>query len=200
LEVSQQELRKFKHDYKNLLLSLKELTFENSQETFKKGIRTLEEYSEDYLNSINWQYSDMENLGNLYIKSLFISKIYKIQEAGIDFHFECKYFVEEVPIHVFDLIRMLGISLDNAIEAAIKAEEPKIHVAVIKEKEQLVFIIQNSSVKITESISKLMSVGFSMKEGHLGLGLSNIQEMKKNTRMFICSMKRPRICLPFRLL
>lgn len=179
LEANQQELRKFKHDYKNLILSLKKLNTESSQETFEKRIKALEEYSDSYLDSINWQYNDMENLKNVYIKSLFISKAYKIQEEDIDFSFECKYPVENVSIEVFDLVRILGISLDNAIESTVKANNPMINIAIIQDKDQLDFIIRNTSQEITEEISHLLSSGFSTKEGHLGMGLSNIQEIKK---------------------
>lgn len=179
LEENQKELRKFKHDYKNLILSLKELGFESNPETFEKRIDALEEYSESYLNLINWQYNDLENLRNIYIKSLFISKMYTIQRKNIDFSFECKYPVEHISIEVFDLVRILGISLDNAIEATIDAKKPMIHVAIIQDENQLEFIIKNTAQEISEGISKLLSLGFTTKEGHLGLGLSNLQEIKK---------------------
>lgn len=179
LEKNQRELQKFKHDYKNLILSLKKLNAGSSQETFEIRIKALEEYSDNYLESINWQYNDMANLKNVYIKSLFVSKAYKIQQENIDFSFECKYPVEDVCIEVFDLVRILGISIDNSIESTVKAKKPMISVAIIQDKDQLDFIIKNTSQEISEGISKLLSSGFSTKEGHLGLGLSNIQEIKK---------------------
>lgn len=179
LEANQKELRKFKHDYKNLILSLKKINTESGQETFEKRIKALEEYSNSYLDSINWKYNDMERLQNIYIKSLFISKACKIQQENIDFSFECKYPIEDVYIEIFDLVRILGISLDNAIESTVKAKKPMINVAVIQDKDQLYFIIENTSQEISKGISKLMSPGFSTKEGHLGLGLSNIQEIKR---------------------
>lgn len=180
LEANQLELRKFKHDYKNLILSLKELATESNPEIFEQRIKILEEYSESHLNSVNWNYDGMENIRDVYLKSLFISKVYLMQESGITFNIECKEAIEEVPIQVFDLVRILGITLDNAIEATTKSVNPLINVAIIKEENQIEFIVQNTSEATKEGISRLITAGYSTKKGHLGFGLSNIQEIKKN--------------------
>lgn len=179
LEKNQLELQKFKHDYKNLILSLKKITKDSSPEEIEKQINALEDYSEDYLNTINWDYKDMVNLENVYLKSLFISKTYLIQENKINFHFECKNLIENVPIQIFDLVRILGVLLDNAIEESMRMELPQINVAIIKDKMQLEFIIQNRTFETREKTSRFLSIGYTTKKGHLGLGLSNIQEIKK---------------------
>ncbi|OQO70055.1 hypothetical protein BH747_07775 [Enterococcus villorum] len=172
-------MRKFKHDYKNLLLSLKELATESDPKVFEKRIKILEKYSECYFTSIDWNYNDIENIKNIYLKSLFISKVYFMQESDIMFRIECKESVDAVPIRVFDLVRILGICLDNAIEAAIQTNNPFIHVAIIKDKNQIEFIIQNSTIETKEGISKLLIGGYSTKKGHSGFGLSNIEDIKK---------------------
>lgn len=179
LEKNQHELRKFKHDYKNLILSLKELAMESSTEVFKQRIEILEDYSEHHLSKIDWQFNELENLEDIYIKSLFISKIYLMKDSRIPFTIECINPVTDISMQVFDLVRILGISLDNAIEATMHTTNPKINIAIIQEMDQLEFIIQNTFSATNEKISKLITAGYSTKKGHLGFGLSNIQEIKK---------------------
>jgi two-component system sensor histidine kinase AgrC len=179
LEANQLELRKFKHDYKNLLLSLKQLATESDPKVFEKRIIILEKYSECYFTSIDWNYNDIENIKDIYLKSLFISKVYFMKESDIMFRIECKVPVDVVPIQVFDLVRILGVCLDNAIEAAIQTNNPFINVAIIKDRNQIEFIIQNLSIETKEGIPKLLMAGYSTKKGHSGLGLSNIEDIKK---------------------
>lgn len=179
LEKNHHEFRKFKHDYKNLILSLKELAMESSTEVFKQGIEILEDYSDNHLSKIDWQFNELENLEDIYIKSLFISKIYLMKNSQIPYTFECIDCVNDISIQVFDLVRILGISLDNAIEATIQTTNPLINIAVIQERNQLEFIIQNTFPATNEKISKLITAGYSTKKGHSGFGLSNIQEIKK---------------------
>ena len=179
LEANQLELRKFKHDYKNLLLSLKQLATESDPKVFEKRIMILEKYSECYFTSIDWNYNDIENIKDIYLEILFISKVYFMKESDIMFQIECKVPVDVVPIQVFDLVRILGVCLDNAIEAAIQTNNPFINVSIIKDRNQIEFIIQNSAIETKEGIPKLLKAGYSTKKGHSGLGLSNIEDIKK---------------------
>lgn len=179
LEENQQNLRKFKHDYNNIILSFKESMLENNHEMFEKQINVVEGYSEKYFTSMNWQYNDVENLENVFLKSFFISKFYTMQEYAINFHFECMEKVNEVPIRVLDLVRIIGISIDNAIEAAKEIDNSEINIVIYQDSYQLEVIIENTYQWTDVRLQKFMELGYSSKEGHLGLGLSNIQEIKK---------------------
>lgn len=179
LEENQKNLRKFKHDYKNLIFSLKEAMLENNQTIFEKQVEEVEKYSENYFTSMNWQYNDLENLENIFLKSFFIRKFYEIQENHIDFHFECLNKIKEVPIQVLDFVRILGISIDNAIEAANETDKPKINIVVYQDEQQLEVIIENSCQLVDTKLRKYIELGYSSKKDHTGLGLSNVQEIKK---------------------
>lgn len=179
LERNQQKLRKFKHDYKNIILSLRETAIESRNEELERCIDDLDEYSENYLSTSSWNYNDVQKIKNSYLKSLFISKLFVIQEQNIDCHFECNNNIDTIPIHTFDLIRILGITLDNAIEEASMVKNGKISILIYEDDTQIEFQIENTCKPNNTSVSQLVNEGFSSKKHHLGLGLSNIQEIKR---------------------
>lgn len=185
LEKNQEKLNKFKHDYKNLLLSLKEISCSGQDADFSKQVLALDEYSNHYLD-ISSSSQRLKNIKNSYLKSLFISKIYQANESQVDIQLECNQTIEQVPMPIFDCIRMLGITIDNAIEAAKESEVRKISIMIYKDSSQLEFFLENSCKTTDISIRKLMEKGISTKINHQGLGLNTIQEISEKTpNMFI---------------
>ena len=105
LEQSQEKLNKFKHDYKNLLLSLKEISFLKKDSDFSKQVQALDEYSNHYLaKDISSNSQQLKNIKNSYLKSLFISKIYQANEHDLDIKLECNQTIELIPIPIFDCV------------------------------------------------------------------------------------------------
>ncbi|MDW5523328.1 GHKL domain-containing protein [Carnobacterium maltaromaticum] len=187
LEQSQEKLNKFKHDYKNLLLSLKEISFLKKDSDFSKQVQALDEYSNHYLaKDISSNSQQLKNIKNSYLKSLFISKIYQANEHDLDIKLECNQTIELIPIPIFDCVRILGIVFDNAIEAAKESEDQKISLMIYQDPSQLEFLLENSCKKTNIPIRKLMEKGISTKVDHKGLGLNTIQEINEKTKnMFI---------------
>lgn len=102
----------------------------------------------------------------------------QIIQKNIKCTFECAYPLKEVPINEFDLIRLLGITLDNSIEATENTKDGKIYVSVINLEKNITFIIKNTSV-LTDEIANLSKRGYTSKIGHSGFGLSNVKEIQK---------------------
>ncbi|WP_125762017.1 sensor histidine kinase [Companilactobacillus hulinensis] len=179
LERDQLNLRKFKHDYENMLLSLRTIADSEHNDEWNASLDKFESYSDNYFSNVSMKlYKDLNNIQNPYLKSLFISKLNKISHENIKCSFECHYEVNEVPINIFDLVRLLGIAIDNAIDEAKKQVHGNIQLAIINEAEQMTFIVDNTVTK-TEEIDSISQLGYSTKKNHSGFGLSNIQEIKK---------------------
>ncbi|GEL66775.1 sensor histidine kinase [Marinilactibacillus psychrotolerans] len=187
LEQSQEKLNKFKHDYKNLLLSLKEISYLKKDIDFSKQVHELDKYSNHYfVKDISSSSQQLKNIKNSYLKSLFISKIYQANENQLDIQLECNQTIELVPIPIFDCVRILGIVLDNAIEASKESEERKLSLMIYQDDSQLEFLLENSYKGTNLSIRKLMEKGVSTKADHKGLGMNTIQEINEKTQnMFI---------------
>lgn len=179
LEHDQIKLRHFEHNYKNTISNLRTIAQEKNYPKMKSSLNTLENYSDSYFDNISMQlFKDLNNVKNPYLKSLLISKLTLINQNNIICHFECRDSIDDILINIFDLVRLLGISFDNAIEATKNQKNGEIQVAIIEEKKQLSFIINNTTT-IKTDINEIMEEGFTTKKHHSGLGLVNIQDIKK---------------------
>lgn len=85
LESSQRKLRKFKHDYQNMLLSLSISAKKNHD---KELVDKLAEYSNKTLeDKVLWQFNDIDNIKDDLLKSLLISKLNRIFQDNIQYTF-----------------------------------------------------------------------------------------------------------------
>lgn len=187
LEKSEDRVRKFKHDYLNLLSTLRTMAVVNNDQ---KLIQELEQYSSKQINEESmWRFKDVNHLRNNALKSLVINKLNKISELGVKYSFECEKEIETLPdqVKLFDLLRIIGIVFDNTIEAsqAMKKENAEIKVMFYQEKPgELEFKIQNKCQQV--DMNQVNKKGYTTKEGHYGLGLVTAQEINDSySNMFI---------------
>ena len=180
LESSQRKLRKFKHDYQNMLLSLSISAKKNHD---KELVDKLAEYSNKTLeDKVLWQFNDIDNIKDDLLKSLFISKLNRIFQDNIQYSFECRNIIEKLSDEYdsFDIIRMLGIAYDNAIEESLKlGDEAKIDTMIYQENGKLEIEIKNRCRDMGIAIQDMKKSGFTTKKNHQGLGLANIEEIRK---------------------
>ena len=78
---------------------------------------------------------------------------------------------------ILSLCQILGILLDNAIEAAIQTEQPYVEINLLLLEENIYIEIKNRTLPLTVPISELSRHGFSTKKGHTGLGLHTVQKL-----------------------
>lgn len=179
LEENQRNLRKFKHDYQNMLLSL-QLSAKSRHD--KELVAKLSDYSNTHLNSkVLWHFDNIDNIKDELLKSLLISKLNTIFQQKIEHSFECLNTVEKIQDinFAFDIIRILGIAYDNAIEASVTLnDKAKISSMVYSVGSDLEFEIKNRFDHIEKTILELKKPGVTTKSGHAGYGLANIDEIK----------------------
>lgn len=184
LEKEEDKLRAFRHDYKNMLNSLK-ISIQN--QSADQALIDLENYTENNLGKISFsKYHDINHLKIDSLKSILITKLTQMQNLGIDYRFECVEEIRKLPkkLNEYDLTRIVGIVLDNAIEESlvVKREQdlPKIEIMLFQEKENFEFEVRNRiRKKDTVSIKRMKEKKFSTKKSHLGLGLDNIESISK---------------------
>lgn len=186
LEKSEDDLRAFRHDYKNILNSLKVSAQEgNVQEVIQK----LDKYTETNLNSkALLKYKDVNRIYVKSIKSIIISKLTELYNLNIPYNFECRSNIHNLPDHVneLDLVRIIGITFDNAIEEskALVAEKHDIRSAEVQimvysdGPDEFEFEIRNKIQNKKISTSQIQQRGFTTKKDHKGLGLANIKEIE----------------------
>lgn len=182
LEQEQRKLRKFKHDYQNMLLSLEENLRSSDSQDAKDYLQTFKQYSDNYISESGlWMFNDFDNVKTPYLKSILINKTSQATEQGIDVHFECRYDVDQIAMEPYDLVRIVGIAYDNAIEAVRNLDKShrKINVMVYRTKGQTEITIANP-MQTAENLTHLKKEGVTTKKGHSGFGLANIEEISAN--------------------
>ena len=178
IEENQLELKRFKHDYQNLLLSLSILAESGDLDKIKQKTASLRQYSAQQLLKEYTQYSDLARVHHTLLKSILIAKLTELHHMNIVFRFVCPEPVESLNIADFDLIRMVGILIDNAREHVKDMEDGMIAVSVHKTTHGTHIKVENTYGNQVTSITTLMTPGYSSKDNHSGLGLSNVEKIK----------------------
>lgn len=174
LETMYNGLRSFKHDYVNILLSMSGY-IENGdmEEFFENKIFP----TKNLIDQGDYKLNQLSNIGVLEIKSLLCAKMIYAHESGIAVTIDIPDRVDSFLIDTVDLARILGIFLDNAVEAALTAEQPQMGLNIIQNEAGVSIIISNSFKDNGAALHKLKQEGFSTKTGHQGIGLSNAQKI-----------------------
>ena len=163
-----------------MLLSLK-LSAKKSHD--KELIDKLAEYSSKILeDKVLWQFNDVDNIKDELLKSLFISKLNRIFQDNIQYSFECRNVIDSLSnkYNAFDIIRILGITYDNAIEESLElGDEARIDTMVYRENGELEIEIKNRCRNTDLTIQDMRKSGFTTKKNHDGLGLANIEELSQ---------------------
>ncbi|WP_185967455.1 GHKL domain-containing protein [Clostridium sp. HBUAS56010] len=173
LENSYGIMRKFKHDYMNILSTMSGYMEENNM----KG---LTEYYGEKVLPISHAFSEsdtklgaLSKVKNTALKSLLSSKFIYSMETGIKAEIELTEPIEALYMDALDLSRVVGIFLDNAIEAAAETEEKELIFCMFYKDENLHLIIQNTTLPPDHSLFELRSHGISTKGENRGVGLYN---------------------------
>lgn len=177
LEAMYHSLRSFKHDYINILLSLSGYIEQRDMDELKKFFEDNIFPTKYLIDQGDYKLNQLSNIGVLEIKSLLSAKMIYAHESGIDVTIDIPDKVGDFQIDTVDLARILGIFLDNAIEATLETEQPQIGLNIIQNKDSVSITIRNRFADNGIALHKLKQTGFSTKDGHQGIGLSNAQKI-----------------------
>lgn len=177
IEAINNEMRKFRHDYVNILTTLSEFIREDDmpglRDYFNKNIVPMKDNLQ--MNAI--KLNGIENLKVREIKGLITAKILRAQEMNIPISIEIPDEVSSINLNMIDLSRSIGIILDNAIEASTEIDDPIIRVAFIESENSVTFIVMNKCADDIPRIHELFQESFSTKGEGRGLGLSTLKEI-----------------------
>ena len=122
LENIVEETRIFRHDYKNMLSTMAGFIHENRLEELQVYFdQQLKRPAYSKLDEMQaWQY--LKNIQPMEIKGLLFEKILAALGKGVRVHVEISENVNVVYEGLSDLIRILGVFIDNAVEAVEERE------------------------------------------------------------------------------
>ena len=186
LENLYMDMRKFRHDYINILSSISGFIEENNMIELEKYFSNTIYPLNKKMQSNNNKLVLLKNIKITEFKGLISSKLIKAQELGLNVDIDIMEEILSINMDIIDLIRSIGILLDNAIEAAISTEEKYIALGIIKKESSIIIVIMNSYDGEINSVAKLFKEGYSTKGKNRGLGLSNLKEMvNKNKNVLL---------------
>lgn len=181
LENLYTELRCFKHDYINILSSLsaymQERKYEEMQEYFEKNIMVQGQnlVQEDKM------IGKLLNLKIPEIKGLVYTKILASLQCHLNIVLDLKEEVKEIEMNSSDLVRVLGVFLDNAIEAARETEKKELYIGFLSVEEGVYIRIENSTKMIIDgTVDQIYELGFSSKGIGRGIGLHGVEKIIEN--------------------
>lgn len=167
-------LREFRHDYKNTLATLYGYVQLGDIKSMERVFKEVLDESKSF--------TTLDKLNPNLIKSpslygLLTSKYQKCDQNNVKMDIEIFAELENMEIKTFDLSRMLGIFLDNSIEAASTSEGKKVNFVISESNNKIIFKISNSFEGDVENIDRIFDKGISSKGKNRGLGLYKVKDI-----------------------
>lgn len=177
IEGLYREVRGFRHDYTNLLTTLRLGIEENNMAQIKEIYDSVLKDSHKKFRHQKYDIGRLINIQDSALKSLLAAKSIQADEHDVAVTLEVPEVVKLQDMELIDFITIVSILFDNALEAAVDTSSPKVNVAFLNIGDKQMFIIENSIKEETVNISEVYSFGHSSKGSDRGIGLYNVMKI-----------------------
>lgn len=182
IERMYNNLRSFKHDYVNVLMALSGYMEEKDYVGMEKYFIEHILPTNQRLNSENFRLSQLSNIKESALKGLVSSKLIYAHEMGVDIYIDIMEPIDRFPMNLLDLTRVLGIYLDNAIEASMDCDRKEIKFNIINEEKSITIILMNTFVDKGIRLERIGTRSYSTKGKERGIGLYNVKDILRKHR------------------
>ena len=186
LEILYDKVKGFQHDFGNIVSTIDGFIL-------NKDINGLKNYFDgvkrDCKITNNLSVLNPRRINNPGIYSLLNNKYFKATESGVTLNIDYFINLNDVKINLYELSRILGVLIDNAIEEAEKCKEKIVNIIMRKEEKnhRAIIIIENTYSNKDVDIEKIYEKGHSSKNNHSGFGLWEVRKFvskSKNLDLF----------------
>ena len=171
------ELKGFRHDFGNIITSLNLAIEERDLEDIKRIKRDVLEECYGELQKEEYTGFDLGNIRDSALRSILSRGWIYAEKLDVKLTFETGEVIEKLPMRLLDLVRTVGILVNNAIEAANSSLEKEVHIAVFNMPNGVHLIVQNSIADQPIDWNKLFDKGFSTKGDRRGMGLGIVKDI-----------------------
>ena len=171
------EIRGFRHDYAGMLVSMQMAIDSGDLQEIDRVYTEVLVKANHKLRSDKYTYFDLNNIEDSALRSLVAQSIVYARNNGVEFTLEVKDTITKLPIELLDLVRIMSVLLNNAVEGSADSYKKQMEVAVIKMETETVIVIQNSCKMTMTPSGDLFALGFSTKGRNRGVGLNNVKEL-----------------------
>lgn len=189
LRILHDNVRGFKHDFDNIVTTIGGYIRTNDI----KGLKNYYLQLEDDCQRVNNLYIlNPEIVNNDGIYNLLTKKYNEADSKDIKMNITFLLDLSTLKMKIYEFARILGILLDNAIEASSECKEKIINITFrddTKNSRQLI-IIENTYKNKEIDTEKIFEKGISEKENHTGLGLWEVRKIiRKNKNVNLYTSK-----------
>jgi len=171
------EIRGFRHDYTGMLVSLRMAIESKDLQEIDRVYSEVLVKANQKLRSDKYTYFDLNNIEDSALRSLIAQSIVNAKTNDVEYTLEVKDIITPLSMELLDLVRVMSVLLNNAVEGAVDSYQKKLEVAIIKLDFETLVVIQNSCKNRRVKSEDLFELGFSTKGRHRGLGLNNVKEI-----------------------
>ncbi len=188
------------HSYKNHLLTL--FSTHYTYKNYEQLLLDQEDYYQ-HLKSKN-KYSCILSLNNHIIEGFLYGKILEIEKKGLEVAIDIKTSLDKCVMPDYYLIEVLGVLLDNAVEATLdEGEKESIILVIKKDASQIEIVIKNVYRYVTYAeIESWYQLNVSNKETGHGIGLYRVKQIcKENGGIIVgqCTAFQEKYWIQFKL-
>lgn len=188
LEKNNNEIRKFKHDFNNIILGLEGYITSNEVNNIK-----LRDYFYNNIKNLNTKIeldnivlSHLNNIKVPSIKNLLTNKIISAQNNDSKVNISVEDEIDNFYVNEMQLSRILGIFLDNSLEAGLELDNNRfIELIILKANKTIVIQITNTFKNTNLDIDKINESGYSTKGENRGIGLSSANDIISKHNMIL---------------
>ena len=181
LEKSMDDIKNIKHDVKNIFLTMGNFVERSGDKEMQAFYsQKISPFAVDEI-AKNDLLGKLAGLGNEQLKAFMFYKISQAIERDIDIHLDISaqvpHFKQDgrFKIEFIDLVRILGILLDNAIEECVEIPNGQIFIKISRNDEMISYVIKNTVRQ--EVKEKGVRPGASTKGKGRGKGLVGIRSI-----------------------
>ncbi len=189
LHILHDNVRGFKHDFDNIVTTIGGYIKTDDMEGLEKYYSQLQE---DCSKVNNLYILNPDIINNPGIYNLLTTKYSEAEEKGIKVNLTFLLDLNELHMKIYEFARILGILLDNAIDAASECDEKVLNIVFRNEAKnnRNIILIENTYKDKDVDLNQIFNKGISGKENHTGLGLWEIRQiLKKNNNVNLYTNK-----------
>lgn len=192
LKILHDNVRGFRHDFSNIVQAIGGYVASKDMDGLSIYYSQLLQDCQK-VNNLSALSPDVIN--NAAIYGILASKYLKSDELGIDINLDVFLDLNTLNMKIYEFTRILGILLDNAIEASLECNEKKIINVQIRKDPSInrqLLIVENSYANKDVDLDKIREKGFSSKPNNTGLGLWEVNQILiKNNNLNLYTTKNP---------
>ena len=193
LKVAQDDIRGFRHDFSNIICTIGGYVHSQDME----GITNyFEQIQTDVIKVNNLTALSPDIINNPAIYALVTAKYDKASNLNINMSVEVFMDLNTINMKIYEFTRILGILLDNAIEAADECDERNVYVHIRNDKRhnRQLLIVENTYKDKNINTDKIYEKNYSTKPQNTGLGLWEVRQLlKRNNNLNLYTTKTERL-------